>query len=133
MNIYAFILLLCHSPDQPAYLAKLVQQEASRYAMDPGIIVAVMARESSCKVNAIGGNGKDLGLMQLRRGITTQGHDRLSNRQLMRPDINIRLGVRRLAQARRICNGLPEYWLSNYAGLRCGVSEYSRRVMRLVY
>ena len=71
--------------------------------------------------------------MQLRRGsITTKGYHHYTYEQLMVPSVNIKLGIRRLAYAKKRCGGDALSWLSNYAGLECGPSKYSRRVLGLL-
>lgn len=111
-----------------AALIPLVIASANYYGVEPDIAIKVMQAESSCRVNADSGKG-DIGLFQIRRGVATVGVSRKSDEQLQRPRLNIKLGVRRLARAKRICGGTPENWLSNYSGLKCGSSRYSRRVI----
>jgi hypothetical protein len=99
--------------------------------MDPLLVAAVMRSESNFDFEAISLEGKDLGLMQIRRGITTRGFDRLTDRQLMRPWVNTYLGIRRLRLARHSCplGSDTAIWLGRYAGNRCGPSRYGKTVM----
>jgi len=105
----------------------LIAAYSNAYNVPAGVVDRVMYAESSCRVNAR--TTRDLGLMGIRRGITTRGYDSMTDKQLMQPRINIKLGIRRLARAKRICGGDPIYWLSNYAGLPCGPSKYSGNVL----
>lgn len=111
-----------------AVLSSYMQAQSAHYQIPPAIVLSVIASESSCRIDAKSGKG-DVGLMQIRRGVATHGYDGLTDAELMEPRLNIKLGVRRLARAKRICGGNPERWLSNYAGLQCGSSKYSRNVI----
>lgn len=113
------------------YLSVPVCRFSERFRVDPVLAASLMRPESDFDPHAISAVGKDLGLTQIRRGITTRGYDHLTDRQLMRPWLNIFLGVRRMALARRNCEAgaPPEVWLGGYAGLQCGSTPYSRRLM----
>lgn len=94
------------------------------------LVVKVISRESDFKPRARSACGKDLGLMQIRRGVATAGYNHLTDEQLMEPGLNIHLGIRRLRLARAQCRGEPRRWLGAYAGLKCmKTSPYARNVL----
>lgn len=109
-------------------LATIVTQEAICHEVDPELVVRVIARESSFRVRLRGAAG-EIGLMQIKRGVTTRG-TKLSDRQIERPAENVHLGVRRLALARRRCGGGPaDRWIGGYNGERaCRRGKYARRL-----
>lgn len=109
-------------------LARVVHHTSRIFDIPPILAISVMAKESTFHPDARSDHG-DLGLMQIRRGITTHGYDWMTDTQLMEPKVNIHLGVRRLARARRVCGGKSADWLGGYAGLSCGPSKYAQKVL----
>lgn len=92
------------------YIVRLILFYSSIYNVDPRIVVAVIDVESSFKVNAVRA-GQDFGLMQLNKKYYPQ----YTAKQLLDPATNIRLGVKHLAEAKRLSvhkNGLD--WLTFY-------------------
>ena len=131
--VAALIVQLGGQPSAAAQLAPLVVKAAVRYRIEPKILVAVVRNESSFRPTARGALG-ELGLCQLKREtMATRGFDHLSDEALMDPALNLRLGARHLARARRICGGHAApaaAWLSVYNGRKkCRPSAYSTRVL----
>ena len=128
----AILLAGCvHTPRaELAHDAALLTTLGAHYHIPPALGAAMEVRESTCRRRARSRHG-DLGLMQIRRGCATRGFDGLTDEQLMEPRVNLKLGLRRLALARRRCGGAPwEETLGAYAGLRgCRASAYGARVI----
>ena len=109
-------------------LAPLVDREARRQFLRPVLLVAVIARESGCRVDADSGRG-DHGLGQIRLG-GSAAHG-ASVEDLLKPERNIELTARHLANCLTLCGGPTG--LSVYAGHRkCKSSHYARRVLATV-
>jgi soluble lytic murein transglycosylase-like protein len=95
-----------------------VAEAAELYDIDPRVIVSQMRQESTCDPEATGALG-EIGLMQLKRGTrATQGYDKLTDKQLRRPALNIRLGARHLRFCMDRCGGSVSGALCLYKGLR---------------
>jgi len=129
--ILHFLLPRGDAVDKARTLAPIVVAESARFDLDPEIVVAVLFRESSIRFHRIGA-ANEIGLGQLKRGKggPLTGFQRLPDRALMAPRLNIRLTAQYLARARDKCGGGPRRWLSWYNGRGCGASRYSRAVLR---
>ena len=55
------------APPGRAAITRLIEQEARRQGVDPGIAVAIARQESGLDPTAVGDRGKSLGLFQLQR------------------------------------------------------------------
>lgn len=115
----------------PKAVAAVVVESAQKYQLNPWNLAAVLAHESGLNRFARGQKG-ELGLGQLYRGtMATRGFDHLSDDELMRPEINIRLAARHLARVKRVCRGWEtpvEYWVGVYSGRGCGITGYGVRI-----
>jgi hypothetical protein len=107
-------------------LAPQIEAHAYRNLLHPALVVALIAHESRCRVNARSGRG-DYGLGQIRvggsaaKGATAQ--------DLLNPERNLELAARHLAWAMVLCGGTTG--LSVYSGrAKCRHSRYSREVLR---
>ncbi len=114
-------------------LAPVFAREAKAHHLPVALLRAVSFRESTHRYWKVSPNGKDHGLMGIRRGCATRGHDGLTNEQLREPAINVHLGAARLELARRRCgNAPPLVYLGGYSGHRkCEATAYARRVLGL--
>ena len=127
-----FVQMQTHqNTHQARFLTPIYIEASHRYNIDPIMALAVTKVESRFRELANSGVG-DIGLMQIRRlGCVPVSLSFLTDKQLSEPWVNIRLGVRCLAMARKRCGGTPLNWLSQYAGYPCGPSPYSRKVMEV--
>ncbi len=117
----------CRSRDVVTY-ANEIRRSASRYALDPYVLAALIQRESAFNPVAVSPVGA-FGLTQTMRGGATKGYDQLSDTELMAPALNIRLGARHLAMWRKFCGSLAGA-LSVYSGRgRCRPSSYSDAII----
>lgn len=117
---------------EAARVAPIIYEEATRYDIKPETLAAVVAHESRFRKDARGGLG-EIGLGQLKRGtLATAGYEHLSDEELARPRLNLRLAARHLAHAKKLCGGKPVRWLSRYNGRKCGPSSYSRKVVKII-
>lgn len=115
-------------------LAAIIIREADAHQLDPLIVAAIIARESSFDPRAVGPDGQDFGLMQIRRGGAVDGrHSAYADAALMNPPINIALGVAYLARQRDLCTaaGKPEpaFWVTKFNGGPCRRGRYGREVV----
>jgi len=111
-------------------LAPIVAEQATRYRMDPHLVNAVILTESRCRVRARSKRGA-LGLMQIIPAVDWAGAAAFAiDEDLMKPMLNVSLGTKRLAWARKLCGGHPLRWLSAYNGRGCGASWYSHGVLK---
>lgn len=116
-----------------------VIRAAERYDLDPRLLVSSMRQESDCDPNATGALG-ELGQMQLKRFTwATKGYDHLSDEELRKPSINIRLGARHIRNCLRKCGGSLAGALGLYKGIKrrkdktCREdSSYSREILARV-
>jgi len=104
-------------------VASSVQVEAKRFKVDKELIVGVMRFESGFDQDAKSPRGA-LGLMQvLRDGAADGDFAKMSDWMLTRVQLNIYLGVRYLAYARRQCK--PHFLTLYNQGHGCYESGYS--------
>lgn len=116
-----------------ALLATVIAEEGQRNDVDPLLIAAVIFRESSFNMKAIGKKG-ERGLMQLLpHGSALADYPHLAPSALESPRLNIALGTRHMARVRAVCGasaGSPLLWLSVYNGTqKCRPTRYSRAVI----
>lgn len=111
----------------------LIEEAASAHKIDSNVVTAVISLESGFNPRAVGRDGKDLGLMQLRRGgACLVGLRHLSNKRVMDPVFNIQRGVACLAQAIQTCGGDLAKGLSRYNGRGCKThTPYAEKVIAL--
>jgi len=109
--------------------APLILEASDRYDVDPLLVVALIARESSFRPRVRGKRDRaDIGLMGLRRGDDCVGGEKDVAR-ILRPRFNVMAGVRCLARHVRRCGDI-ERALSRYNGRGCTRnSPHSRRVL----
>lgn len=109
-----------------AHILKAVKRHPS---VTPEEAALMLLHESRFNPDARGAGG-ELGMAQLYRGkIATRGYNRLTDRQLMNPELNIRLGVRHLALVKADCSGAGKpvsRWIGRYSGAPCGRTRYGR-------
>lgn len=102
-----------------------IKAEADRYQIDPLLVVALGAHESRFDARAVGRDGRDVGLFQLRRGSGAGGkHTRV---QLQEPSTNIRIAVAHLARLVRVCGDVPKALGAYNVGTCRAKSVSSRR------
>lgn len=78
-------------------LAGIIYEEARRAGIEPAMAFGVIAQESGFDPSAVGRHG-ERGLMQIKPS-TARAHDaRITPAALMRPVVNVRLGLRHLKQ-----------------------------------
>lgn len=126
MTLSALALVAAlHAPTPAARaraLAPLLEREARAHHLPPRLLRAVAAHESTFRAWAIGDHHRAFGLFQVHRdavpGVT------FTREELMRPDVNAHAAALRLELARRRCGGLPEHWVDNFNGARCGRDKY---------
>lgn len=81
-----------------ATIIYLISFYSSIYGVNPQVAQAVAQHESSLNPNALGSLG-EIGLFQLR----PQFVEEYSREELFDPEINIKVGIQKLAQAKRTC------------------------------
>jgi hypothetical protein len=89
-----------------------IRAEAQRQGVDPALAVAVATQESYLNPDAVGDNGKSLGLFQLQRAAAIDAGVDPTRRGEM--DLNIRGGVTYLKQKLQQSGGSVEQALSRY-------------------
>ena len=98
--------------------AEDVVHAAKRYDLDPRLLVSMMRQESHCNPEATGALG-EIGIMQLKRNTwATSGYNKLTDKQLRKPRINIMLGARHIYRCLQKCGGSLAGALGLYSGLR---------------
>lgn len=113
--------------------ASLISVYSAKYNVDDQIVHKVMFAESGCRANVRNSRVGCVGLMQICRGAKTTGKHFFTDAQLRKPKVNIRIGVRRILLAQLRCGPDPMVYLGNYAGLKCGPSDYARKVLKFDY
>jgi soluble lytic murein transglycosylase-like protein len=114
--ISMFLFQLCGS--SAIDYAKDVAHAAKKYNLDSRVLVSMMRQESHCDQNATGALG-EIGLFQLKRNTwATSGYNKLTDKQLRKPRINIMLGARHLYRCLQKCDGWIAGALGMYSGLR---------------
>lgn len=93
-------------------LVQRIWREAQRQGVDPALAVAVATQESYLNPDAVGDNGKSLGLFQLQRAAAIDAGVDPNRRGEM--DLNIRGGVTYLKQKLQQSGGSVEQALSRY-------------------
>ncbi len=134
-TIAALLMSFCgaHAKQYAAHAIRA----AELYGLNPRIIASMMKQESGCLRDAVGRKNEQ-GLMQVKRNtIATRGYDHLSDTQLRRPALNIRLGARHLRYCLNKCNGDLPGALGMYSGLKkdratkqCRSSSYSWEILQ---
>jgi len=117
--------------DRGEAIAPLVRREARRQLLRPGLLAALVVRESRCRAWAIGALG-ELGLGQLTR--QTAAAVGVDPDRLLDPAANLDAAARYLARMILSCNGFVAGGLTRYSrgqSAGCEQSRYSRRVMAL--
>lgn len=116
-------------------LAVQIIRVAEPRGLDEILIASIIAHESGFNPHAIGKDGKDLGLLQIRRGGAVTGlNEALTDAALTNPPINLAIGAAYLAHVRAACarKGItdPAAWVSQYKGLPARPSKYSRAIIK---
>lgn len=115
-TVSMFLFQLC-GPAATDFAEQIVRS-AKQYDLDPRILVSMMRQESHCDPDATGALG-ELGLFQLKRNTwATSGYNKLTDKQLRKPRINIMLGARHLYRCLQKCDGWMAGALGMYSGLR---------------
>lgn len=108
-------------------LAEPVRAASRRYLHHPVTLVAVMAVESNCRMDAVGAAGEVCAMQLL--GVARNGN---SKRELRDPSTCIDTGARWLALREVDCGGLF-LGLSGYNARTCGGGKgYARKVLAAV-
>ena len=96
------------------YLLSLVLFYSQQYNIDPHLAIAVIETESGFNVNAVGKAG-EVGLFQLR----PKYFKKYSMKQLFKPEINIKEGIKHLAYMKKHCTykGLKKFVVCYNAGV----------------
>lgn len=76
-------------------LAGIIYEEARRAGIEPAMAFGVIAQESAFDPSAIGRHG-ERGLMQIKPSTARAYDSRITAAALMRPEANVRLGLRHL-------------------------------------
>ena len=123
-------LLALPSPAATSY-ANLIKRYG--HGLDPLLVVAVIYRESRGRKHAIS-HTNDYGLLQLHVSDTTNTRYRGSERLLLDPARNIRIGTRMLRAWKRYhdkhCKGLKHRWWGHYnQGGRVRSRRYGIKVL----
>ena len=122
------LALLCGSGGK--YLAPNIEAQAARYAVDPIVLVQLIAGESGCRRSALGAKG-EIGLMQIKPGGSAASN--VAPAKLWNVSVNIGLGAAHLARCLELCEGDYRGALSVYSGRRfCRPSSYSRRILGML-
>lgn len=109
------------------------QSLTAQVPMDPLLMTAIVDVESGFDARAVNGDGKCVGLAQVRAGVSSK----LSHEQLLDPRNNVREGVRILEEKLLQCGTLPGA-LAAYNSGSCDISDarertaVGRRVLRYV-
>ena len=137
--LFACILHILDYPNacpENAYaheVATAIQFYANKENVPAKIITATAYLESKFKKDAISPK-EALGILQIKRNGAVQGKDlKLSNKQLMNIDTNVRIGVHYMAQFACQCRVASEY-LGNYnqgpSHHICKSSQYGRDIIK---
>ncbi len=111
-------------------MAAAFSEAAEDHGVPATVIAAVAFHESGLNPRAIGPDGMDIGLMQVRRGGAIPArYARWSDRALQNIRLNVSIGASYLAQMKRSC---PRWYLSRYNGRPCKASSYSSAVLALL-
>jgi hypothetical protein len=107
--------------------AAAIAAASTEHGVPGAIIAAVIFHESKFDPRAVGYDGLDLGLMQVRRGgaIPTK-LAKLSDRALQNIRLNVAIGTAYLGRMMRAC---PMHFLSRYNGRGCRPSGYQTKVL----
>ena len=109
-------------------LAPLVEASARRHLQHPVTIVAIMAHESACRMEAVGAAGEVCAMQLL--GVARNGHSKL---ELLDPATCIDTGARWLSLREVDCGGTLAGALAGYNAKHCeNGKRYARKVMALV-
>lgn len=95
-----------------------IKAESAKNGLDPYFVASLIRQESEFNPSAIS-HANAYGLMQLLPSVGKQmareeGLGSIDTRQLLDPDLNIRLGTRYLRQIMDRCGRVPEYALAAY-------------------
>lgn len=82
------------SEDLQIYITRL----CSEYHIDPELIYAMIARESTYNPNAMGDNGRSYGLMQIQLRYVRERMDKLGCTDLLDPYDNVTVGIDLIAE-----------------------------------
>lgn len=119
-------------------LQEHVFKTCEKYGIKPGIVFAMIERESGFRVDAIGDSGNSLGLMQIQPRWNQARMERLGCYDLLDPYQNITVGVDVLAEYLNSSGGSLEWALMAYNGgpsyannkTACGVvSDYAASII----
>ena len=81
----------------PRALAILIHDQAVAMGVEPGLVFGLIATESGFDPRAVGSHGA-VGLMQIKPSTARAYDRRVTREQLLRPDVNVRLGLRHLVR-----------------------------------
>lgn len=76
-------------------LAAIIYEEALSVGIEPALAFGLIAQESGFDTSAIGSQG-ELGLMQIKPSTARAYDARITPEALLRPNVNVRLGLRHL-------------------------------------
>lgn len=108
-------------------IAGAISDNSKEHNVPAHLIAAVMRHESGFNPQALGADGLDIGIMQIRRGgAIPMKYARYSDRALQNIRLNVSIGTSYLARMIRQC---PKFPLSRYNGKKCAESGYSKTVL----
>lgn len=81
----------------PPALATLIFERATEMGVQPALVFGLIATESGFNPRAVGRKGA-VGLMQIKTSTARIYDRRVTRERLLRPDVNLRLGLRHLRQ-----------------------------------
>jgi hypothetical protein len=111
------------------YLAPHVDRAARRYLLHPVLLVAVLACESRCRMDAVGKRGEVCAMQLL--GVARNGHSRRALRRS--PGLCISTGARWLALRQTECAHLGALAIGGYNARECRHGKrYARKVLATV-
>lgn len=115
--------------------------ECEKYGISPAVIVAMIEQESKCTVDAIGDDGRSVGLMQIQIKWHKQRMVDLGCENLLDPVQNVKVGVDYLAELKEQNNDI--FWMlhgynggvsyANGQAQKGAVSNYAKTVVARAY
>lgn len=97
-----------------------IQFFSNQYGVDPVLVESIVAQESNYNPKATGGLG-EIGLMQIRKEYLT------NPKAYYDPYLNLKEGVKRLAELKRLEKQLGPYWFAAWNLGPTGALEFNKR------
>lgn len=90
-------------------ILSLILLYSKLYNLDPLLVLSIVKVESNFNTDAIGELG-EVGLLQLR-----PEYAEVSSKDLLKPEVNIKVGIKHLAEAKKYCTHKENnYWVICY-------------------